>query len=668
MLKFVGSGALVDPRRWFFGNGSSASGADIERLLPALPAVRGAWPEVAANRLLLLVSADSGYLCEHGLPFACSLERNSPDAHLHLHLINPDAACEATLERIRQEFARTTLSQTEERFDFAGFSPEFARTYCASIRFVRLLQLLRAVRRGALLLDIDVLVRGSLEEFRDGRNGYDCAIHTRFHSRRDREKFFASVFYAASTPPALAYLGSVTTRIASAIVQRKARWYLDQIALYEAYREHLDTRSAIRLEHLSMRYADWEFRKNSTIWAGKGWRKAMDETYLAQRAAYTPKAVRLATATPAVAATKPRVAVLLPRLDLPFKNPGGLRGLPDRLRRRSPQDMRLRAHWRTLAEAIQMAFQRRGYEADLIVHPLWQVTTAFLAGLDADVAFIPHKQRFHFARLRCRTFYYMQVTFPWLFSIDPLGWSAGSSAYPCDYRRGDPHSGTFERYVDRVVTHNRSKYEQGGRMTRGDLVARGDIPDRPYIFFPCQRPNDQAIRFYSPYEVVEVVAGVAAWAKSRGVAVVFKAHPSNAASARPLREAATGDGIYWSAASVHDLIAYSEAVYVINSGVGFESILHGKPVVTFGQVEYDAVSIHADLADLDRVWQQARDSDADRRLARYKRFVDWYCRLHCVDLSQPQILNERLEALVEAAVETSNPSQTQPIHTKDHEP
>ncbi|MFQ5784512.1 MAG: hypothetical protein ACE5H8_06780 [Alphaproteobacteria bacterium] len=661
MSELDGDRSSAGLRHWLLFRKFAARAAELESLLAELPAVRGAWPEPEPGRLLILVGCDSGYLSEHGLPFACSLDRNSPGTHLHIHLINPDAASERTLERLERELTRTTLSRTAERFDFTELSQEFARAYCASVRFVRLLQLLRAVGTGILLLDVDVLVRGGLEELRDIRNSYDCAIHTRFHSRREREKVFASAFYAAPTPAALAYLERVATHIATAIVQRKAKWYVDQLALYEAYRSCRASGPAVRLRHLSACYADWTFRKNSTIWAGKGRRKEADEIYLAERAAYTPKAAQLAAAAPLITVARPRVAVLLPRLDLPFKNPGGLRGLPDRLRRRSPHDMRLRAYWRTLAEAIGAAFQRRGCEAALIVHPLWQMTTEFVDRLEADVVFIPHKQRFHFGHLRCRTYFYMQVIFPWLFTVDPLGWSAGSSAYPCDHRAGDSESGTFERYIERIVGQNESKYEQRARINRRELVARGEIPDGPYIFFACQRPTDQAVRFYSPYEAIDVAAGVARWAKKRGFSVVFKAHPTNIARARPLHDATSGYDVYWSMASVHDLIAHSDAVYVINSGVGFEAMLHNKPVVTFGQVEYDAVSIHGDIAALDRTWQAVQGSDPAQRLAAYRRFVDWYCRLYCVDLSDPQTGNARLAALVEKAVSTvQTESQSEP--------
>ena len=627
---------------------------DLEALLVELPAVQGRWPDPDPEGLLVFVGCDSAYLVEHGLPFALSLDQNSPGTQLHFHLVNPDAAAEAMLGRIARALTDTTLTRTSESFDFTELSPEFTRSYYASIRFVRLLQLLRAVRRGVLLLDIDVLVRGDLGLVTAAAEGHDCAIHTRFQRLRKRERLFASVFFAEPTPATLTYLEDVAMRIASTIVTRRARGFIDQRALYDAYRAAQASGSSVRLRHLPLEYADWTFDKRSVLWAAKGWRKQSDETYLAERAAYIPKAERLAIAAPAISLASPRVAVLLPRLDLPFKNPGGLRGLPDRLRRRSPQDMRLRAHWRTLGESITAAFRRQGFDADLIVHPLWQVTTEFLERLEADVVFVPHKQRFHFGALRCRTFFYMQVTFPWLFTVDPLGWSAGSSAYPCEYSAGDPESGTFERYVDRVLERNSSKYEQPTRTTRGELVAQGEIPDGPYIFFPCQRPNDQAVQLFSPYELVDVVAGVARWAKRRGLQVVFKAHPTNVANARPLRQATRELDVCWSTASVHDLIAYSDAVYVINSGVGFEAILHNKPVVTFGQVEYDAVTIHGNLDALDRAWEDVQASASDQRLAVYKQFVDWYCRLYCVDLSDPQAVEARLKALVEDAVRTQS--------------
>ena len=57
-------------------------------------------------------------------------------------------------------------------------------------------------------------------------------------------------------------------------------------------------------------------------------------------------------------------------------------------------------------------------------------------------------------------------------------------------------------------------------------------------------------------------------------------------------------------------------------------------------------------------WEEVQASVSDQRLAVYKRFVDWYCRLYCVDVSDPQARDVRLETLVEEAVRTQ--SQPEP--------
>jgi len=39
-------------------------------------------------------------------------------------------------------------------------------------------------------------------------------------------------------------------------------------------------------------------------------------------------------------------------------------------------------------------------------------------------------------------------------------------------------------------------------------------------------------------------------------------------------------------ASVHDLISGANAVFTVNSGVGLEALLHGRPVVVTGECDY----------------------------------------------------------------------------------
>ena len=48
----------------------------------------------------------------------------------------------------------------------------------------------------------------------------------------------------------------------------------------------------------------------------------------------------------------------------------------------------------------------------------------------------------------------------------------------------------------------------------------------------------------------------------------------------PLKQLTQEAGAEWvEDVSIHDCLAGAERVFMVNSGVGFEAILHGKPVV-----------------------------------------------------------------------------------------
>ena len=123
------------------------------------------------------------------------------------------------------------------------------------------------------------------------------------------------------------------------------------------------------------------------------------------------------------------------------------------------------------------------------------------------------------------------------------------------------------------------------------------------------------------------------WSNSRGIHLVLKEHPINRKSMAPLKEIAVGPYVRWSEANIHDLIRFSRAVYTINSGVGFEAMFHNKPVVTFGRVEYDCVTIPVRPDGLDAAWTQALATKAGERLTRYRQFIDWFCRHYAIDFS-----------------------------------
>ena len=320
--------------------------------------------------------------------------------------------------------------------------------------------------------------------------------------------------------------------------------------------------------------------------------------------------------------------------------------------RSNPDQIYIRSYWKRFVNALSAEFTSRGHSVKLKKMSRWDVKAETIARLESDLVYIPHTSA-HLFPYNKPAFYYMQVMQAWLFSADQSGWSSKSSKYPAvEYIKGDPNSGVFERYKKLIVKKNASKFRQKRSLPYFLLALKRDVPAfKEYIFFPCQIPHDESILYNSDVEEIDVVKALADWANANQVYVVFKRHPANLKSMEPLEKAATGEYVYWTNASIHDLVKRAKAVYTINSGVGFESMLHEKPVITFGKIEYDAVTIKANLNNLDEVWEKIKIWDKVKEVENYKRFFDWFCRLYCVDLDEPINRQARVKEMCDEAEE-----------------
>ncbi len=329
--------------------------------------------------------------------------------------------------------------------------------------------------------------------------------------------------------------------------------------------------------------------------------------------------------------------------------------------RADPDQMDLRRRWTMFTELVAAAFRAAGWRVDLAPTDRWAITAEAADGTGADLVFAPHTTRMQFGPTRTPMLFYMQMMQRWLFTVDPLGWGAGAASYPCSaYAQGDADAPTFALYRERIVNRNTSKFAQAPKRSRIDLVRNSAIPDAPYIFFPCQVPHDESLKLFSPYAEEALVGALAEWCAARGVWLVLKEHPANRPSMRALHAAADRHArTLWSEASIHDLIEHAAAVYTLNSGVGFEALLHLKPVATFARAEYDVVAVRGEIDILDTVWQAVSSWDRTEWSHRYSQFIDWYCRMHAVDLSAgPTERANRLERLVAQATEiASGPSE-----------
>ena len=109
----------------------------------------------------------------------------------------------------------------------------------------------------------------------------------------------------------------------------------------------------------------------------------------------------------------------------------------------------------------------------------------------------------------------------------------------------------------------------------------------PYVFVALQMIDDEAAELaWMPS--IELLNQVALLYRGTKTTVVVKRHPhcrSASIQAAMLKLEHSGT-IVVSDASIHSLIAGAEIVFTVNSGVGLEAMVHGRPVIVSGLCDY----------------------------------------------------------------------------------
>ena len=624
----------------------------------------GAAPVLPQHGLLLFSACDPRYL-DFAVPLVRSLEVFAPGHVLVLHLINPGNAEITRVQALAAQLEHTQLVVSVERIDLSSLKPSQQRAYHASARFLRLAELLEPLALPVLSLDADSLVVAPIDGNFSAKPAAELCLVRREPPTPDALHLAVAngSIWLRPTERVNAWLQQVADDLVAAFENGTADWYVDQLVVARQIAAH---QHRLGVFSINGRYADWEFKRSGIVWSGKGQRKSADMRFALLRGMLLDaphkqvqalRAAREAFADEsessadmrrkidmASTAVPPRVVLFMPRLDQPWGS--ALRGtqVPPLL---ADDTLALRLHWTAFGARLANAIERKGVQVDLLEVPAWQIDTDSVDHCGADLAIIPHRCRLDFTAGRTPLRYYMQEFFRWVFVLDAQGWGAAAGNYPVRLADlGPAPGGAFDAYRQRLQANTLdSKFGQPQRQPRQALVRAGQIPDRPYLFFPLQIPHDQSIRYFSDHSERSVVEALLAWCRQRGLALVLKPHPVNAKAMAEFESLARAGGAVWSSAHVHDLIAHAQAVYTINSGVGFEALFHLKPVVSFGRVEYDCVSIRATPDSLDAAWSQVLACDSAVLEARYRQFVDWFLGQYAVDLSRPESAQPRLEQI-----------------------
>ncbi|GAB5377488.1 MAG: hypothetical protein AcusKO_39500 [Acuticoccus sp.] len=128
------------------------------------------------------------------------------------------------------------------------------------------------------------------------------------------------------------------------------------------------------------------------------------------------------------------------------------------------------------------------------------------------------------------------------------------------------------------------------------------LPVGPYVFVPLQLADDLNTLLHSPFRSpLAFLQHVVPLCRSAGYEVVVKGHPGVSGGQRPqnlvaeqqaLTYAASVEGVHLlprgaPASATIPVVGNASAVLTINSSMGFEALLLGRPVATFGDAAFD---------------------------------------------------------------------------------
>jgi hypothetical protein len=296
-------------------------------------------------------------------------------------------------------------------------------------------------------------------------------------------------------------------------------------------------------------------------------------------------------------------------------------------------------HWERFETILKDCLTRLGYEI------LEQRESPEVPDIphDAQLRVYAHKTR----RDVRGDLFYKQMHLPELFTIDSAGWGADHSRMQACPSFGDVDVSAAEEFVHtqrrRFLETGRSKHPQ---------PARGSLDSFPddYIFVPLQTPRDYVQLHHAPITVKDFIHLVARWADASGQDIVFKLHPGLfaglddeivAAAHQCARESGR---VFCLDGNVHDLITNSRGVFTINSGVGFESLIHGKPVATFGNCDYKWVTFRATTTNLQQARRFVFGYTEEQRREAWK-FIYYYCLHHTLSVGEGEIAQSRARLL-----------------------
>lgn len=174
----------------------------------------------------------------------------------------------------------------------------------------------------------------------------------------------------------------------------------------------------------------------------------------------------------------------------------------------------------------------------------------------------------------------------------------------------------YKNFVLKYIDKNLSKYEQ----KKSDNLF--SFPDT-FIFFPLQTIDDSVMDL-SYFEPLSLIKDIIELLDKKCISLVIKRHPRCTSTKLDLllKKYILEDKVVLYDGSIHEAIAKAKTIYSINSGVGFESLLHLKPVISFGKSDY--MSVTKNIKDLLEIEKEPFYILIEKEKLNIKKFLYYY--------------------------------------------
>lgn len=191
---------------------------------------------------------------------------------------------------------------------------------------------------------------------------------------------------------------------------------------------------------------------------------------------------------------------------------------------------------------------------------------------------------------------------PYSWFFDPNGFNADSTSYArenWDIELTDKERRETRDRINYYLYHADALEHQGERIGAAALGTKLKTGGKKVLFVPLQRPSDSVIKHFAGGEqgysrFIEAVDQAAKRLRRYGWIVLVKKHPLET-------EAPNFEHAQYVNENTHfiDLLELSDAVALINSGVGIYAMMAGKPCYTFGETFYGIKDVNVSIENYD---------------------------------------------------------------------